>query len=235
MKTVKKPKGEIIMSERTLTVKGLGKISLPPDQTEINITVESKDKDYNTVTERQFEKTEEIRNALAELGLDKSRLKTSNLNVSAEYRNVQNDNGAWERKLEGYKCSHNLSLKIDFDAEKLKWVISAISSCKNAEPVFSIVFSVRDKEGTSDKLLEAAVNDAVKKAAVLSEAAGLVLGNVLSIDYNSRDIDFRSPTNMLSSVSEGADCAGRSVSDMYIEPENIYSQAEVTVVWEIVA
>lgn len=223
------------MAERTLTVKGLGKISLPPDQIEINITVESKDNDYSTVTDKQFEKTEEIRNALAELGLDKSRLKTSDINVSAEYKSVQNDNGTWERRFDGYKCSHHLSLKIGFDTEKLKWVISAIVSCKKAAPVFNIIFSVKDKEEASDKLLEAAVNDAVKKAAVLSEAAGLVLGNVISIDHNSSDMDFRSPTNMFSSVSRGADGAGESVSDMYIEPENIHSQAEVTVVWEIVA
>lgn len=223
------------MAERTLTVKGLGKISLAPDQIEINITVESKDNDYNAVTDRQFEKTEEIRNALEELGLDKSKLKTSNLKVSPEYKNVQNDKGVWERQFEGYKCTHNLSLKFGFDMEKLKWIISAITSCKKAAPVFNITFSVKDKEETTDKLLEAAVNDAVKKAAVLSEAAGLVLGNVLSIDYNSRDIDFCSPTNMYSSVYRGVGGADESASDMYIEPENIHSQAEVTVVWEIVA
>lgn len=223
------------MAERTLTVKGLGKISLPPDQIEINITVESKDTDYNTVTDKQFKKTEEIRNALVELGLDKTKLKTSNLNVSPEYKNVQNDKGVWEREFEGYKCSHRLSLKFGFDAEKLKWIISAITSCKKAAPIFNITFSVKDKDETTEKLLEAAVNDAVKKAAVLSDAAGLVLGNVLSIDYNSKDIDFCSPTNMYSSVCRGVGGTDELASDMYIEPEKIYSQAEVTVIWEIVA
>lgn len=223
------------MAERTLTVKGIGKISLSPDQIVIDITVESKDIEYSAVTNQQFEKTEEIKNAIAEIGFDKSKIKTSSLDVNTDYENVQNDNGKWEKQFKGYVCTHHLSLTFDFDTEKLKWMISAITSCKEANPTFSVSFTVKDKEETTNKLLEAAVHDAAKKAAVLSNASGIALGDVLNITYNNDDAQFISPTNLRTNLYRVASCDGGAVPEMSIEPENIQSRLEVTLVWEIVA
>lgn len=222
------------MAEKRLTVQGVGKISLPPDQIVIKMTVESKDKDYNTVTEKQFEKTEELKNAVAEVGFDSDKLKTAQLNVNADYENVQNEKGIWERKFAGYCCTHCLSLEFGFDTEKLKWIISAITSCKNANPSFNIAFTVKDKEETHNKLLELAVRDAVEKAAVLSAAANVNLGDIISISYGSRnEEEFISPTNMTSALYKTADCARGAAADISIQPENVCSQLDVTVVWEI--
>lgn len=218
-----------------LTVKGVGKISLPADQIIIDMTIESKHEDYNTVTDLQHQKTEEVKNAVEDLGFDRSRLKTSSFNVTTDYENVQNDNGRWERKFAGYRAVHCLSLKFDFDTEKLKWIISAITSCKKASPTFNISFTVKDREETCEKLLELAVKDAVKKAAVLSSAANVELGNIMSITYNDQAADFYSATNIASQLYRGVDNAREAACDIPITPENIRSQLEVTVVWEITA
>ncbi len=221
------------MKEAKLTVKGIGKISLSPDQTVIDITIESKDMDYNKTADMQHEKTQELKNALTELGFDISKLKTSNFNVNTNYENIQTDNGRWERKFAGYIGTHHLSLKFGFDTEKLKWIISAITSCKKANPTFNISFDVKDKESVNDKLLELAVSDAMKKAAVLSSAANVDLGGILSIDYDNEDVNYASPTTMHSTLYRGMDCGKESAPDISFEPESIQARAEVTVVWEI--
>ncbi|MDE6725619.1 MAG: SIMPL domain-containing protein [Ruminiclostridium sp.] len=221
------------MKEAKLTVKGIGKISLSPDQTVIDITIESRDMDYNKTVDMQHEKTQELKNALTELGVDISKLKTSNFNVNTNYENIQTDNGRWERKFAGYIGTHHLSLKFGFDTEKLKWIISAVTSCKKANPIFNISFDVKDKESVNDKLLELAVSDAMKKAAVLSSAANVDLGGILSIDYDNEDVNYASPTTMHSTLYRGMDCGKESAPDISFEPESIQSRAEVTVVWEI--
>lgn len=221
------------MTETRLTVKGVGKISLSPDQTVIDITIESNDADYNRVADLQHEKTVELKNALSEIGFDISKLKTSSFNINTNYENVQSDNGRWERKFVGYIGTHHLSLKFDLDTEKLKWIISAITSCKKANATFHISFDVKDRESVSDKLLELAVNDAIKKAAVLSAAANVDLDNILSITYNNEDADFISPTSMHSTVYRGMDCCKEAAPDISFEPESIQARSEVTVVWEI--
>lgn len=221
------------MTEKRLTVQGVGKISLPPDRIVIEMSVETKDKDYNTVTDKQFEKTEEIKNAVAEVGFDRDKLKTAKFEVNADYENVQNDKGGWERKFVGYRCAHCLSLKFDFDIEKLKWVISAITACKNANPSFTISFTVKDREETYNKLLELAIKDAVGKAAVLSAAANVNLGDIVSINYGSQEEDFISPTGMAAALYKTADCARGAAADISIQPEDIRSELNVTVVWEI--
>ena len=218
-----------------LTVKGVGKASLSPDQTVIDITIESRDMDYNKTSDMQHEKTAELKNALTELGFDISKLKTSNFNVTTNYENVQTDNGRWERKFAGYIGTHHLSLKFGFDTEKLKWIISAITSCKNANPAFNISFDVKDKESVNDKLLELAVSDAMKKANVLSSAANVDLGAIMSISYNNEDTNFVSPTAMHSTLYRGIDCGKEAAPDISFEPESIQARAEVTVVWEIKA
>ena len=221
------------MKEAKLTVKGIGKISLSSDQTVIDITIESRDMDYNKTVDMQHEKTQELKNALTELGVDISKLKTSNFNVNTNYENIQTDNGRWERKFAGYIGTHHLSLKFGFDTEKLKWIISAVTSCKKANPIFNISFDVKDKESVNDKLLELAVSDAMKKAAVLSSAANVDLGGILSIDYDNEDVNYASPTTMHSTLYRGMDCGKESAPDISFEPESIQSRAEVTVVWEI--
>lgn len=221
------------MKEAKLTVKGIGKISLSPDQIVIDITIESRDMDYNKTVDMQHEKTQELKNALTELGVDISKLKTSNFNVNTNYENIQTDNGRWERKFAGYIGTHHLSLKFGFDTEKLKWIISAVTSCKKANPTFNISFDAKDKESVNDKLLELAVSDAMKKAAVLSSAANVDLGGILSIDYDNEDVNYASPTTMHSTLYRGMDCGKESAPDISFEPESIQARAEVTVVWEI--
>ena len=74
------------------------------------------------------------------------------------------------------------------------------------------------------------------KADVLAKAAGISLGNVVSIDYLQSDIDFVSyPTNewILAQPDVNDFLKEDAAYEIDINPEDISVTEEVTVVWEI--
>lgn len=220
------------MPEKKLTVKGVGKTQLKPDQIEVKITIESQSKDYNSVTKEQAEKTEEVKNAIGELGFSKSKIKTSDLIVETAYENVQDEKGRWIREFSGFRCVHNLSLQFGFDSEKLHWIISAVSSCKKASPAFSISFNVKNTDSARDKLLEMAVQDAVSKAAVISSAANINLGEIINISYGDEEPEFNSPSYMRSAKTLVGECDAASTG-ISVTPQYISSSLSVVITWEI--
>lgn len=88
-----------------------------------------------------------------------------------------------------------------------------------------------------NELLGKAVADAKEKAAVLTQAAGVTLKDIQSIDYSWGQINFEvQPMNRMLMAEECLakpmmDGAGRY--DMDIEPDDIEVSDTVTVIWEI--
>lgn len=88
-------------------------------------------------------------------------------------------------------------------------------------------------EAAKNELLGKVVADSKKKAQVLTQAAGVTLGNIISIDYSWGEI------NIFSDVKYGmteamAVCEAKEMSyEMDIEPDDIDVTDTVTVVWEI--
>ena len=82
-----------------------------------------------------------------------------------------------------------------------------------------------------------AVTDAKDKAAVLTQAAGVTLKGIQSIDYSWGEIDFEyKPMNGMLMADEclAAPMAISGTSyDMDIEPDDIEVSDTVTVLWEI--
>ena len=77
-----------------------------------------------------------------------------------------------------------------------------------------------------------AVRDAKEKAAVLSQAAGVTLKGIQTIDYSWGEVDFKVRATERMSLPESAACDS-SAFDMDIEPDDIETSDTVTVVWEI--
>ena len=81
-------------------------------------------------------------------------------------------------------------------------------------------------------LLESACVNAKQKAEILTRAAGVTLGTLLSIDYNWGELHLYSPT----SCSVGSDDLLMTCSapaDMAIEPDDIDVSDSAVFVWEI--
>lgn len=215
---------------RTIAVKGTGNIRLKPDMTVISMTLKTTDKDYDKAMEQASAALSALRDALASVGFAENDLKTLRFNVSTEYESRQDSHGVFKSVFVGYSCIHGLKLEFDFDTKRMSAVLNAISGCI-ADPELNIQFSVRDKDSACDELLRSAAENAKHKAEVLANASGVSLGQLVSIDYNWKDLNIYSRTEYASNRKCMTMSAG---SDMSFEPDDIDLSDSASFIWEIV-
>lgn len=216
---------------RTITVKGTGKLSVKPDYTVISLSLHSVNKVYAKAMEKASESIEALRGALEAVGFDRETLKTTYFNVGTEYGSRRDKNGNYQQYFVGYAVNQGLSLEFDFDTARLADTLGAIAACV-AEPQLNIAFTVKDKDAVSTALLEAACANAREKAKTLARASKVKLGDLLTVDYNWGNPDLTSPTrfDMGNGIMAKACCDAEEIN---IAPDDIKVSDNVTFVWEI--
>ena len=216
--------------ERRITVKGTGQISLKPDLIVITVGLDSLDLDYERAMGLATQSLDELHQLMGKAGFNKEDLKTTNFNVSTQYRGEQDQKGQYIQIFEGYVVHHELKLEFDMDQDRLTRTLSAIAAAK-ATPKLDIRFSIKDQTKAMEELLTKATEAAKKKAQVLAKASGVTLGDLITIDYNwgeqtpySRTTYAMEDTRMMKSASLAPN----------IEPEDISLSDAVTFVWALV-
>ena len=215
---------------RTIRVTGKGRLKIRPDTTRITISLSDVCKEYGETLERSADESEALRNALLPLGFSREDLKTLNFDVDTEYERYRERN-EYRQRFVGYRFRHEMKLEFASDNTLLGKVLYALAHAP-VDPEFRISYTVKDQEAAKNRLLAAAVSDAKEKAAVLAEASGAALKELLTIDYSWSEIAFTSrPMNrMLACKSE--DCSDEAY-DLDIEPDDIEVSDTVTLVWRI--
>ena len=216
---------------RTITVKGTGNITVPPDYVVISMDVKSIDKDYEKALNMTASKIDSLRSTLVKIGFDKKALKTTRFDVDTEYESERDARGNYKSIFVGYSCENRVKIEFDLDNKLIIQTLVAISKCI-AEPELSISFTVKDSAAVNEKLLESAAINAKNKAKILCEASGVNLGQLLSIDYNWGELNIYSQTDYCLEEKCLALPVG-DLADMEIEPDDIRVNDSVTFVWEI--
>ena len=217
---------------RTISVKGIGNASVKPDAIEINMSLESVDKDYSAAVKQNDEKVAKLKKALDESGVDSELLKTTNLNIYPQ-NNGYNDHGVWKERFVGYHCVQDVKIQFDFSAEHINKVMGAISKCE-ATPNLSIRFKVKNPDAVKDSVLALATQNARQKAEVLCQAAGCKLGELVTVSYKINPAEIVSVTNynMRAAKMESAEEADMAVGAA-MTPDDIKVRDEATFVWKI--
>ena len=148
---------------KTITVKGMGRVTAAPDFVVISMSMESHKQEYETTMELAAKKIEQFNASLEEIGFEKKSVKTTNFNVRTDYERVKDRNGNYKSVFNGYVCSHRLKVKFDFDTKRLAQTLYAISRCF-AQPELSISFTVKDPSAVNKELLKSATINAKEKA-----------------------------------------------------------------------
>lgn len=222
-------------SMRTIRVTGKGQIRLRPDTTRIAISLEGIYPEYSEMLQHSAQDTECLRDILAGFGFERSELKTLNFKVDTEYERY-NEDGSYKQRFVGYKFQHRMKVEFASDNERLGKILYALAHCP-INPKFKLSYTVKDQEAVKNELVGKAVTDAKKKAAVLTQAAGVELKDIQSIDYSWGQINLEARPmsgEMLTSEEIENLLAPLSASyDLDIEPDDIEVSDTVTVVWEI--
>ncbi len=214
---------------RTITVKGIGAVSVKPDLIVLRLSMETAEYEYDAAMKAAAEKIDFLNKALEAAGFEKKSAKTADFRVRADYDRLNDGKGNYTSVFMGYKCRHELKIEFDFDTKRLAKALSEISKCI-AKPEISIDFTVKDSSAVSGELLKAAVKNAREKAEILCAASGAKLGELLSIDYNWGELHLYSATDY---DAEGKCMMLGAADDMDIEPEEIKARDTATFAWEI--
>ena len=215
---------------KTIRVTGKGQIKVHPDMTRIFITLKDRFMAYDEALSHSAEDTEILRDILAGLGFARSDLKTLSFEVEAKYE--YEDRKSYRTRFDGYEYEHRMKVDFDSDNKRLGKILYALARGP-VRAEFRIGYFVKDQEAAKNAMLASAVADAGKKAALLSQAAGVALKEIQSIDYSWGEVRFESRM-MDCALPTDCDCALQRASfDMDIEPDDIEASDTVTVIWEI--
>ena len=217
---------------RTIRVTGKGQIKVRPDTTRIIMSLEGLYKDYNETLRLSSQYTETLKDILSGFGFERSDLKTLNFSVDTEYESYKDRDGSYKQRFTGYRYRHMLKVEFDSDNERLGKILYALANGK-VRPEFRISYTVKDPETTKNTLLGKAIKDAREKASVLTEAAGVGLKDIQSIDYSWGEIDFEYRPMDGGILAERCLAEPTAAYSLDIEPDNIEVSDTVTVVWEI--
>lgn len=213
--------------ERTIRVKGKGKISVKPDTIKIMIKAEGLRWNYDETIEQSTQDTRILRDALKNAGLDPKDLKTTYFSIDSKYKSYHDKNNDYKEKFVGYEYEHRTYIEFENDNKILGKVLYELAHC-DVKVKFEINQTVKDKEKVKNDLLEKAVEDSTTKAKVLAKASGVKLKEILNIEYSWGEIEIYS-----SPMDDWMVCEAASTYDIDIEADDIDVQDTVTITWII--
>lgn len=222
-------KGAEIMA-RTITVKGVGKATVKPDQVEISMTLKSKHRIYDMSMSMAAEQIDKLKNAFAQAEFEDGCLKTTDFHIRTDYDSARNKDGSYIKVFVGYECTHSLKLVFDFDTARLADALSAVAKSRT-NPVIDIDFTVKNPADVHERVLRAAAENARKKAEILCTASGVKLGTLVNIDYNWGEVTYVSRAKY--KMADYAVAGAAAPCSIDIDPDDIDAGDTAAFTWEI--
>ncbi len=161
---------------RTITVTGEGEASAAPDMAVIQIGVRTEAPTAADALRQNSENMSATIDTLKKLGVENRDIQTSGLSINPRYNYDQNRSNP---EVIGFTASNNVTVRLR-DLDNAGAVIDqAVQSGANSLGGISFAFS--DSKPLMDEARKKAVADAKAKATLLTDAAGVRLGKLVTI------------------------------------------------------
>jgi hypothetical protein len=161
---------------RSITVTGTGKVELTPDTAYIYIGVHSEGPDAVEAVASNNEKSEAVKDAIVALGVDAKDIQTTNFSIYPQPR--YDDKGQPTGEIT-YMVDNTVYVKVR-DLDNVGEILDAAVKA-GANSINGISFDLEDKSDAMSEARDEAVKDANMQAQQLADAAGVSLGQVLTI------------------------------------------------------
>lgn len=212
-----------LAAERTVTVSGSATVYLEADTAHLYLGVRIK---RDSLTQAQSECAEKIAAVLAALEKAGVGLKDAATSDYSVYSGMDYVSEGVEKQY--YQVNHILNITVR-DISDLGGLIDVCIRA-GANAVDNIAFTAQDLDGAHDQALKNAVEDGRHKAEILSAAAGLRLGALISIN-NSEGQNYVS--NSRSYKAYGMEMAADEAAATVIQSGSVSVSAAVTLVFAL--
>ena len=158
-----------------ISVTGEATVSVAPDQAQIDGGVTSDAKTAREASEANNAAMSKVLQALKGAGIEEKDTQTSRLSLQPQYA----PNRTGSSPITGYRASNRVTIRLR-DVTKVANVIDVLVGA-GANDIGGINFTVSQPSKHLDEAREKAVADARRKAEIYAKAAGVTLGEPLSI------------------------------------------------------
>src|SRR5712672_4073313 len=162
-----------------ISVTGEAKISAPPDLAQIDGGVTSEAKTAREASEANNAAMGKVLLALKGAGIEEKDYQTSRLSLQPQYA----PNRPGPSPVVGYRASNRVTIRLR-DVTKIASMIDVLVGA-GANDIGGINFMVSQASKLLDEAREQAISDARRKAQIYAKAAGVTLGEPLSISEES--------------------------------------------------
>ncbi|MCA6108741.1 SIMPL domain-containing protein [Bradyrhizobium cenepequi] len=160
-----------------ISVSGEATISAVPDQAEIDAGVTSEAKTAREASDINNAAMNKVLTALKGAGIEEKDYQTSRLSLQPQYPPAPSRPGP--ATISGYRATNRVAIKVR-DITKIASLIDALVGA-GANEIGGIGFMVSQASKLLDDAREKAIADARRKAEIYAKAAGVTLGDALSI------------------------------------------------------
>lgn len=159
----------------TISVLGEGRISAQPDMATVTLGVETAGDSANTALAENGAATAKVIEELRNAGVAAKDMQTSSLTLGPRWEQPEGQ----PARIAGFVAANLITVTVR-DLPKLGGVLDAVA--RNGANTFQgLSFGLTDRRPREDEARRAAVADALARAKLYAEAAGVTLGPVLTI------------------------------------------------------
>jgi uncharacterized protein YggE len=168
--------------QRTITVEGHGEVTAPPDSASVSAGVTTQAKTAADALSANASAMNSVFAALKRMGVQDKNIQTSNFSVEPQYA-PYNANSTDRQRIVGYQVSNQVNVMLDHVSNVGPAIDTLVAA--GANQMNGISFMVHDPKPMMDQARTSAVEDAMARAAVLTKAAHVSLGPIISIEESS--------------------------------------------------
>ena len=162
---------------RTLTVTGQGIAKAAPDEANFSTGVVTQGPNASQALAANTRAMNALFATLKRLGVPDKNIQTSDLSLSPQYQTCK-PGAVCPQRIVGYQVSNNVSVTVGLD--KAGSVLDALVT-SGSNQIGGIGFSIHDTKPLLAQARQDAVKDALDKARLYADAAGVKLGPIQSI------------------------------------------------------
>lgn len=162
---------------RSMSVNGIGRVTIVPDIATINIGVRTEAEVVNEALEGNTAQANAISQVLQEMGIEEKDIQTSNFNI---YPSERYDPMTGEVQGRYFVVENTVNVTVR-DLSSLGEVLNATVEA-GANSIYGISFDVEDRSAAIAEAREMAIQDAKAKAEAIAESADVQLGEIININ-----------------------------------------------------
>lgn len=168
---------------RTITITGEGEVTATPDIAYVETGVVTEGKTAGEALAANTAAMEKVFAGLEQAGIEKKDMQTSNFSVYPVYEQVRPDDGRpYTPKIGGYRVQNQLTVKVR-NLDNLGSILDKVVSL-GSNQLSGIRFAIDDPKPLMNEARKDAVKNALDKAKLYAGAAGVSVGEIISISEN---------------------------------------------------